>query len=224
MTSYEQRVSLLEFLSRKPGVSLADEPAAPETLECLIRDVFDDLQRSMAQWREQVTTLEARNKELEEYAHTVAHDLKEPLTVLTMNADLMKDVPDRTVEEWREYRLQIKSTAYEMKSIINSLLLFAQVSKSEAPRGAVQMDRVVANVQARLSYMIKEQVSRDRVARTLVRLVERPRRSVFLGRLYDGLAILNKLFPWTTDWAGSIWVRLQQAEELKNGQQEQPPP
>ena len=86
------------------------------------------------------------------------------------------------------------------------------------------MDRVVANVQARLSYMIKEQVSRDRVARTLVRLVERPRRSVFLGRLYDGLAILNKLFPWTTDWASSIWVRLKQAEELKNGQQEQPPP
>ena len=107
MTSYEQRVSLLEFLYRKPGVSLPDEPAAPETLEGLIRDVFDDLQRSMAQWREQVTPLEARNKELEEYAHTVAHDLKEPLTVLTMNADLMKDVPDRTVEEWREYRLQI---------------------------------------------------------------------------------------------------------------------
>ena len=157
MTSYEQRVSLLEFLYGKPGVSLPDEPAAPETLECLIRDVFDDLQRSMAQLREQVTTLEARNKELEEYAHTVAHDLKEPLTVLTMNADLMKDIPDLTVEEWREYRLQIKSTAYEMKSIINSLLLFAQVSKSEAPRGAVHMDRVVANVQARLSYMIKEQ-------------------------------------------------------------------
>ena len=107
--------------------------------------------------REQVTTLEARNKELEEYAHTVAHDLKEPMTVLTMNTDLMKDVPDLTVEEWREYRLQIKSTAYEMKSIINSLLLFAEVSKAEAPRGAVHMARVVANVQARLSYMIKEQ-------------------------------------------------------------------
>jgi NADP-dependent 3-hydroxy acid dehydrogenase YdfG len=68
------------------------------------------------------------------------------------------------------------------------------------------------------------QVSRDRVARTLVRLVERPRRSIFLGRLYDGLAILNKLFPWTIDWASSIWVRLKQAEELKNGQKEQPPP
>ena len=59
------------------------------------------------------------------------------------------------------------------------------------------------------------QVSRERVARTLVRLVERPRRSVFLGRIYDGLAILNKLFPWTIDWASSIWVRLKQREESK---------
>lgn len=68
------------------------------------------------------------------------------------------------------------------------------------------------------------QVSRERVARTLVRLVERPRRSVFLGRLYDGLAILNKLFPWMIDWASSVWVQLKQAEELKKGQREQAPP
>ena len=61
------------------------------------------------------------------------------------------------------------------------------------------------------------QVSRERVARTLVRLVERPRPSVFLGRIYDGLAILNKLFPWTIDWASSTWVRLKQREELKKG-------
>jgi short-subunit dehydrogenase len=61
------------------------------------------------------------------------------------------------------------------------------------------------------------QVSRERVARTLVRLVERPRRSVFLGRVYDGLAILNKLFPGTIDWASSIWVRRKQRQERKKG-------
>ena len=66
-------------------------------------------------------------------------------------------------------------------------------------------------------------VSRERVARTLVRMVERPRRDVFLGRIYDVAAILNKLLPWTIDLASSIWVRLKQAEELKSGQVEQPP-
>ena len=61
------------------------------------------------------------------------------------------------------------------------------------------------------------QVSRERVARTLVRLVEKPRRSVFLGRVYDGLAILNKLFPWVIDWVSSIWVRHKQRQERKKG-------
>lgn len=157
MTSYEQRVLLLEFLYRKPGVTLPEISEDPEKLERLIRDVFDDLQRSKIQLRDQVTALETRNRELEEYAHMVAHDLKEPLTVLIMNADLIKDVPDLTMEEWREYLVQIQSTAYEMKSIIKNLLLFAEVSKAEAPRGAVHMAQVVENVQARLSYMIREQ-------------------------------------------------------------------
>src|SRR5512133_662779 len=99
MISYEQRVSLLEFLYRKPGVSLPQIPESPEILDGLIRDVFDELQRSKVQLREQVATLEAHNKELSEYAHMVAHDLKEPLTILIMVADLIRNVGDLTPEE-----------------------------------------------------------------------------------------------------------------------------
>ena len=100
LPSCAQRVSLLEFLYKKPGLSLTDVSNDPENLECLLQDVFDDLQRSKAQLREQVSTLQGRNRELEEYAHMVAHDLKEPLTVLIMNTDLIKDIHDRPVRSW----------------------------------------------------------------------------------------------------------------------------
>jgi signal transduction histidine kinase len=158
MTSYEQRLSssLLEFQYRKPSVTLPEISEARETFTRLTQSVFEDLQRSNVQLREQVSALEARNKELEDYAHTVAHDLKEPLTVLILTADLIKDVPDLTGEEVSEWLLQMKSTAYEMRSIVKNLLLFAEVSRAEAPRGSVRMAEVVANVRARLSYMIKE--------------------------------------------------------------------
>ena len=156
MTPYTQHVSLLEFLYRKPGVSLAEVRGTPEDLECLIQDTFDDLRRSEARLREQVTALEVRNRELEEYACMVAHDLKEPLTVLILNADLIKHVSDLTEQECRECLLQMESTAYEMRSIIKSLLLFAEVSKAEAPRGVVPMAQVLANVQERLRYRIRE--------------------------------------------------------------------
>jgi signal transduction histidine kinase len=157
MISYVQRVALLEYLYGKPGVSLSDVPETPETLESLIQEVFDDLQHSKAHLREQVDALETRNQELKEYAHMVAHDLKEPLTVLIMVTDLIRNVGDLSTEELSECLLQIKSTAYEMRDIIKSLLLFAEVSKADAPRGAVQMAPVVANVQVRLSHMIREQ-------------------------------------------------------------------
>ncbi|HEY2981420.1 MAG TPA: SDR family oxidoreductase, partial [Anaerolineales bacterium] len=64
------------------------------------------------------------------------------------------------------------------------------------------------------------QITRERVARTLVHLVERPRSAVFLGRIYDILAILNKVTPWVIDWASAFWVRRKQAEELSKGPKE----
>jgi len=44
-----------------------------------------------------------------------------------------------------------------MNNIIKSLLLFSEVTRVEAPREPVRMDRVVANVQARLSFLIRQQ-------------------------------------------------------------------
>jgi two-component system sensor histidine kinase/response regulator len=155
--SYGQRTSLLESLSRKPGVSLPEVVEDPQALERLKRAVFAEPPRSKAQLRERVTALEERNRELKEYAHMVAHNLKVPLTILIMTADLLKDVPDLTRDKSSECLQQIKSIAYEMNSIVDNLLLFAEVSKAEAPRSAVQMDRIVVNVRTRLNYLIKEQ-------------------------------------------------------------------
>jgi two-component system, sensor histidine kinase and response regulator len=152
----KQRDSLLEILYRKPGASLPDVRGAPGPLECLIQEVFDNLQRSQVQLREQATALEAQNSELKKYDLMVAHDLKDPLTILIMTADLINNVPSLTSEELRECTRQIKSIAYEMNNIIKSLLLFSQVTSAEAPRESVQMDRVVANVQARLGPLIRE--------------------------------------------------------------------
>src|SRR6185503_11949384 len=157
MLSYEECPPLLDFLYRRPGLSIPELPEDPGILEDLIQRAFDDLQRSTFQLREQVSALQVRNKELEEYAQMVAHDLKEPLSVMVLTSNVITGILDLTSDELKQYLQQIGLTASEMKRIINSLLLFAEVSKAEAPLGSVHMHRVLANVQARLSYMIKEQ-------------------------------------------------------------------
>jgi two-component system, sensor histidine kinase and response regulator len=160
MESYAQRVPILDFLYRKSGMNSQGFSVAPENLEDLIRDAFDDLQRSKVQLGEHVAALQAQNKELDAYASTVAHDLKEPLAVMILTANVITRVTDLTFEELQEYLQQIRSNAYQMNTIIDSLLLFAKVSRAEAPVERVDMAWVVKNVRDRLSHMINEHQAR----------------------------------------------------------------
>ena len=156
MKSDKRPQSIPDFQFRKPDVNLLDLVEPPMMSEGARRNSLSDLQSSHEQLRKLLSDLRARNKELEAYDHMLAHDLKDPLTIMIAAADLITDVPDLTSQELKECMQQIRSTAYEMNSIINNLLLFAEVSKAEVPVEPVDMAKVVANVRNRLSYMIKE--------------------------------------------------------------------
>lgn len=55
-------------------------------------------------------------------------------------------------------------------------------------------------------------VSREKVARVLVELAKKPRRAVFLSRLYDLPAGANKLAPSLVDLVMGIWVKRKRPE------------
>jgi NADP-dependent 3-hydroxy acid dehydrogenase YdfG len=57
-------------------------------------------------------------------------------------------------------------------------------------------------------------VSRERLARHIVGLIERPRRALFISRVYDVPVLLNKLFPEIVDWVSETWVRRKRKDEL----------
>jgi light-regulated signal transduction histidine kinase (bacteriophytochrome) len=80
--------------------------------------------------------------------------------VMIVTSDLITDIPDLTRQELRENMQQIRSTAYEMNSIINNLLLFAEVRHVALLIEPVEMAKAVVNVRNRLSYMIKKQRAR----------------------------------------------------------------
>jgi NADP-dependent 3-hydroxy acid dehydrogenase YdfG len=56
-------------------------------------------------------------------------------------------------------------------------------------------------------------ISRERLARHILRLIEKPRRALFMSRLYDVPVLINQLFPGFMDWASATWVRRKQREE-----------
>jgi NADP-dependent 3-hydroxy acid dehydrogenase YdfG len=65
-------------------------------------------------------------------------------------------------------------------------------------------------------------VSREHVAREIVRLVERPRRELFMGRLYDAPVLINRRLPGLVDWASAVWVRRHRRAELPRADQATP--
>jgi signal transduction histidine kinase len=100
--------------------------------------------------------LAAKNTELDTFARTVAHDLKNPLQSLVGFADLLLDTLVARIEsEELEYLQYISQSGQKMLEIIDSLLLLARVSQQEIESTPLNMPEIITQVQQRLAPLIK---------------------------------------------------------------------
>ena len=58
-------------------------------------------------------------------------------------------------------------------------------------------------------------VPRERMARKILGLIEKPRPALFISRLYDVPVFLNRYFPGFVDWVSATWVRRRRKKELQ---------
>ncbi|MCB0180987.1 MAG: PAS domain S-box protein [Anaerolineae bacterium] len=110
---------------------------------------------------EQKQTQEEREKlidELEAFAHTVAHDLQEPLAPIIGFADATSHYYGTLSEVEIKQNLEaIVKNGQKMSTIINELLLLAGVRQRQVELTPLDMDKIVAEVKQRLSYMLEQQ-------------------------------------------------------------------
>ena len=129
------------------------------TLLATIAQGVDITERKQAEeaLRQRTIELQARNEELDAFAHTVAHDLRSPLTLITGFAELLEyHCAAMLDEEWQKCLHSIVQNARKMSSIIDGLLLLAGVRKMEVEMGPLDMASIVAEAQQRLVHMIEE--------------------------------------------------------------------
>ncbi len=101
--------------------------------------------------------LTARNEELDAFAHTVAHDLKNSLTPILRAAELVqRGAEGLPPDKLRQYMELIDRSGHKMWNIIDELLLLAEVRESDVEMEVVDMSRVVAGAQQRLSCLISD--------------------------------------------------------------------
>lgn len=121
------------------------------------RPVLQNFVRTIAvrkQWEAERAQLIA---DLDSYAHTVAHDLKNPLGVVMGYADFIRDaLDDLSADDLRKYLQQMVISTQKAVSIIDALLLFASVrQQAEVPREPLDMAAIVNDAVGRLTHPIE---------------------------------------------------------------------
>jgi signal transduction histidine kinase len=115
-----------------------------------IRHQQQQIQSQNEQLQDYAHELEKRNGELDAFAHTVAHDLKNPLGgIMRLNEILIKDCLVDSIEKPELIKLlQVTENAAQRAfDIVEALLLLAGVSRKEPPEiGALNMSNIIAKV------------------------------------------------------------------------------
>ena len=98
-----------------------------------------------------------RNEDLDAFSHSVAHDLKNPLGNIMGFAGIIKNAHTKlSDEELEKYIGIIIKSAEKTQQIINSLLLFASVRKSDVQTNAINIGDIVAEAINRLTLIIEK--------------------------------------------------------------------
>jgi len=116
-----------------------------------------ELELTVEELRQRIARLEARNRELSTFAHTVAHDLKSPISLMAGYAEVMLDQSSTlSAAKIAEYLGRIQHQAHKMSAIVDELLLLAGVAQQRVEAVPLDMGCIVAEAQQRLAHMVQE--------------------------------------------------------------------
>lgn len=101
--------------------------------------------------------LQASNRDLEQFAYTVSHDLQAPLRTLTSFVRLLQaECGDEVSDDARQYLGFIDTGATQMQELISGLLQFSRASRVELEDDPVDLSEVLKNALAQLHAAIEE--------------------------------------------------------------------
>lgn len=113
----------------------------------LIRHDIDQRRRVAAELEHRGEQLEAANKELEAFSYSVSHDLRAPLRHIDGYAGLLqKSAAKKIDEKGKRYLQTISDSAKQMGRLIDDLLLFSRMGRTEMANTPVQLDQLVKDV------------------------------------------------------------------------------
>jgi two-component system NtrC family sensor kinase len=98
-----------------------------------------------------VEELELKNKELDAFSYSVAHDLRAPLRSIDgFSRALLESYSEKIDDEGQQYLRYVRESAQEMGEMIDSLLTLSQITRDEIVRRSLSITAIAHGVAAGL--------------------------------------------------------------------------
>jgi len=155
LTAYETEELVIEASKAGVGAYLVKPPRLREIERAITiaRARFDD----MMELRRLNAELQAHNKDLDAFGHTIAHDLKGLLALIVGFAEVLREEYTTLSDEKRRHYLhRIAQSGRKMSNIIDELLVLARVRQMDMKMIPLDMASIVAEAQERLAEMIEK--------------------------------------------------------------------
>lgn len=145
----DQVIGVLEAINKQHGEFDAHDQTLLEMLSISATIAIENA-RLVEALRQHAAELQARNEELDTFAHTVAHDLKNPVSLIVGFAEALEsDAGLFSGEQQRVLRSMAKS-GRKMNNIIEELLLLAGVRQQKVEFQPLDMQGILAEAHRRL--------------------------------------------------------------------------
>ncbi len=130
-----------------------DEQGRPMTVLETGNDVTDrkrreeEVRKLNAELEKKSDLLQASNKELEAFAYSISHDLRAPLRHMVGFTELLQKHAGSTLDEKSQrYMATIVESTKRMGTLIDDLLSFSRIGRTEKRETTVSMDQLVKEV------------------------------------------------------------------------------
>ncbi len=139
----EITVNYLKYGAKEYNCAFARNITERRYAEEQIRGLNEELRQSVAR-------LEAANRDLEAFAHTMSHDLRSPITVIEGFSHVLLEKPKEPSKQ-QHYLTLIAKGASHMHQLIDGLLRFFALGRQEITFSSIEMTELVRDVWSEVS-------------------------------------------------------------------------
>jgi len=112
-----------------------------------LRETEEELEKLNKNLESAVRELSQANKELQEFAHITAHDLKTPLRAIGTLADwLLRDYADKFDEQGKQKVRLLVAKAVQMSALIDDILRYSRLGHDITNRQRIDLNAVLSEV------------------------------------------------------------------------------